>query len=144
MGDYAVKMLIDVDAERPQIMEHLISAEGISRWWSSRTTGNADTVGGELRVGFPDRSEPFELKVVEHGDDAVAWHIAAVPEWWAGTTIRLSVMDGEGSASKVSFEHGGFDADSPVIPIITPAWTQILFRLKAVVEGSAEAPFFDF
>jgi hypothetical protein len=31
-----------------------------------------------------------------------------------------------------------------VIPIITPAWTQILFRLKAVVEGSAEAPFFDF
>ncbi len=40
------------------------------------------------------------------------------------------------------FTHSGFDPESPVIPIVTPVWAQVMLRLKQVIEEGSVDPFF--
>ena len=67
------------------------------------------------------------------------------PPWWAGTTIRWEIGDNpDATGTRLQFSHRGYDADNPVIPIVTPAWAQIILRLKAYAETGQPQPFFDF
>jgi hypothetical protein len=141
MGDYAIKMQFDIDADAPAIARALRTQDGVRAWWSRRAEGPE---GGDLRVWFPDRPEAFEFAVIE-GEDTVEWVTGAFPPWWAGTTIRWETgPNPEGPGTRLQFEHGGYDPDNPVIPIVTPAWAQIILRLKGYAETGQPQPFFDF
>ena len=67
------------------------------------------------------------------------------PPWWAGTTIRWVVEPNpEKPGTRLHFSHRDYEPDNPVIPIITPAWAQIILRLKGYAETGERQPFFDF
>ncbi len=143
MGNYHVKMMFQLDAYPAAVRAALGSDDRIATWWSSKVDGRAANVGDEFRVTFPDAPSPFELEVKTADDDTVEWGIESVPPWWAGTTIRFDVVAGEdGEGTNLLFQHRDFDPDNEVIPIITPAWAQILMRFKQVVETGAADPFF--
>lgn len=143
MGDYHVKMQFDIDAERAEVLDALTSAEGVGRWWSSRVQGDPGTEGESFKVFFPEVPEPFRFEVVESSKGVVAWRQAGFPPWWDGTTIRFDLSDAE-EGTRLLFSHRDFDPDNEVIPIITPAWAQILLRLKETTETGHSVPFFDF
>jgi hypothetical protein len=141
MGDYAIRMQFDIDAGAETVEHALRTQDGIRSWWSTRSDGPQS---GELRVSFPDRPEPFEFSVK---DDAasVEWVTGAFPPWWAGTTIRWDVgPNPDAPGTRLLFSHGGYEPDNPVIPIVTPAWAQIILRLKGYAETGKPQPFFDF
>src|SRR5262245_43079650 len=141
MGEYAIKMQFDLDADAQTVGEALRTQDGVRAWWSVRTDGPD---GGQLRVSFPERPEPFEFDV-RNGDGRLEWVTGAYPPWWAGTTIRWEVgPNPEGPGTRLMFEHGGYEPDNPVIPIVTPAWAQIILRLKGYAETGRPQPFFDF
>jgi uncharacterized protein YndB with AHSA1/START domain len=141
MGDYAIRMQFDIDAKPPTVAAALRTQDGIRAWWSTHTDGPE---GGELRVSFPDRPEPFEF-AVRDGADRIEWVTGAFPPWWAGTSIRWDVEPNpEGPGTRLHFEHGGYEPDNPVVPIVTPAWAQIILRLKGYAESGQRQPFFDF
>lgn len=143
MGEYTLRMQFGVEAGQDEVAQRFTGTEAIASWWSDRVQGAADAPGDEFRVSFPDAPAPFELEVGSVGPSHVEWHIAAHPEWWAGTTVRLEVGDDPmGGGTLLTFSHGGFDPDSPVIPIVTPVWAQVMLRLKQVVENGAADPFF--
>ena len=143
MGDYHLRMMFDIESTPGDVMAVLDNRAGIASWWSDKIEGVASAEGDKFLVSFPDAPAPFELQVTTLSDGRVEWFVAEVPPWWAGTTIRFDVMpDPDGQGSKLLFEHRDFDADSETIPIITPAWAQIVLRLKQVVEtGSGDAFF---
>ena len=67
------------------------------------------------------------------------------PPWWAGTTIRWDVgSNPEGPGTRLLFSHRDYEPGNPVIPIVTPAWAQIIVRLKGYAETGRSQPFFDF
>src|SRR5262245_30457383 len=141
MADYAIRMQFDIDADPAAVTQALRTQDGIRAWWSTHADGPE---GGELRVSFPDRPEPFQFDVRD-ATDQVEWVTGAFPPWWAGTTIRWEVgPNPEAPGTRLTFEHGGYDADNPVIPIVTPAWAQIILRLKGYAETGRPQPFFDF
>ncbi|MGH2393354.1 MAG: SRPBCC family protein [Candidatus Limnocylindria bacterium] len=141
MGEYAIRMQFDIDADEEAVGTALRTEDGVRAWWSKRTDGPAD---GKLRVSFPDRTEPFEFNVRD-GADRVEWVTGAYPPWWAGTTIRWDLgPNPDGPGTRLQFSHGGYEAHNPVIPIVTPAWAQIILRLKAYAESGRPQPFFDF
>ena len=142
MGDYSILMQFDIDADPATVRRALESQDGIRSWWSKRTDGPAD---GHLRVSFPDVPQPFEF-AVRDGDDRVEWVTGGFPPWWAGTTIRFDVAPNpeKPGMTRLLFSHGGYAPDNPVIPIVTPAWAQILHRLKGYAETGTSQPFFDF
>jgi len=48
------------------------------------------------------------------------------------------------AGTRLLFSHRDYEPDNPVIPIVTPAWAQILLRLKGYAETGKPQPFFDF
>jgi hypothetical protein len=142
MGDYHILMQFDINADRQTVRRALSTDEGIRSWWSTRTEGPSD---GQLRVSFPDVPQPFEFTVADDGGDRIEWVTGGFPPWWAGTTIRFDLADNpEGPGTRLLFSHRDYEPDNPVIPIVTPAWAQILLRLKGYAETGHAQPFFDF
>ena len=142
MGEYHIRMQFDIDADRETVRRALATEEGVRSWWSTRTDGPND---GELRVSFPDVPQPFEFGVVEDGADRIDWVTGGFPPWWAGTTIRFELGDNpDGPGTRLQFSHRDYEPDNPAIPIVTPAWAQILLRLKGYAETGNSQPFFDF
>ena len=140
MGDYHVLMQFDIDAEPDVVRRALETQDGIRAWWSTRT----DLDGDGLHVSFPDQPQPFEFEVRD-GDGQLDWVTDGFPPWWAGTTIRWMVEPNpDKPGARLRFSHRDYDPDNPVIPIITPAWAQIIPRLKGYAETGTPQPFFDF
>jgi hypothetical protein len=76
--------------------------------------------------------------------DRIEWVTGRFPPWWAGTTIRFDLSDSpEGPGTRLLFSHRDYEPDNPV-QIVTPAWAQILLRLKSYAETGNPEPFFDF
>jgi uncharacterized protein YndB with AHSA1/START domain len=141
MGDYAIRMQFDVDAEPEAVRAALTTTEGIASWWSDSVEGEPQHSGGELRVRFPDLPEPFAFDV-QHGEHEIAWETGAFPPWWQDTTIRWRVTDHpETGGTLLRFDHTGFDPDADIIPVITPAWAAIIGRLKQYAETGKPDPF---
>jgi len=134
MGDYAIRMQFDIDAEPDAVLRALTTADGVEGWWSRPVDGDPGKDGGEFHISFPDVAQPFEFAVTRD-ERSVAWRTLAFPPWWAGTTIRWRVEDPEdGTGTRLVFTHEGFDPANAIIPIITPAWAQFVFGMKEQLE----------
>jgi uncharacterized protein YndB with AHSA1/START domain len=141
MGDYHILMQFDIAADRDTVHRALATQEGIRSWWSKRSDGPET---GRLLVSFPDQPRPFEFEVRD-GGDRVEWVTGGFPPSWAGTTVRWDLGDNpDGPGTRLVFSHRDYDADNPVIPIVTPAWAQIIVRFKGYAETGQPQPFFDF
>ncbi len=150
MGDYHILMQFGIGAEPDTVRTALATEDGVRAWWSNQTDGPTD---GELRVRFPDVPQPFEFAVrdqgapagAESGTGRIEWVTGGFPPWWAGTTIRWDIArNPEAAGTRLLFSHRDYDPDNPVIPIVTPAWAQIIGRLKGYAETGTAQPFFDF
>ena len=145
MGDYHILMQFDIDADRATVHKALSTQDGIRSWWSTRTDGPA---GDQLRVSFPDVPQPFEFSIAPNDEGRVEWVTGGFPPWWAGTSIRWDRADNpdrpDEPGTRLLFGHRDYHADNPVIPIVTPAWAQIILRLKGYAETGRPQPFFDF
>jgi hypothetical protein len=143
MGDYSILMQFDIEAEPDRVRRALTTTDGIAAWWSTRTELSNGAAPAALRVSFPDVPQPFEFDVRD-GDGTLEWVTGAFPPWWAGTTIRWDVgPNPDGGGTRLRFAHAGYEPDNPVIPIVTPAWAQIILRLKGYVETGVRQPFFE-
>jgi hypothetical protein len=140
MGDYHVLMQFDIDADQETVRRALTTQDGIRSWWTTHT----DLRDGSLKTSFPDTAQPFEFSV-RNADDRIEWVTGGFPPWWANTTIRFDIgPNPDKPGTRLLFSHRDYEPDNPVIPIITPAWAQILLRLKGYAETGARQPFFDF
>jgi hypothetical protein len=140
VGDYHVLMQFDIDADPETVRQALTTQDGIRAWWTTHT----DLDDGRLETSFPDAAQPFEF-AVRKGADRIEWVTGGSPPWWANTTIRFDVGPRpDGPGTRLLFSHRDYEPDNPVIPIITPAWAQILLRLKGYAETGQRQPFFDY
>ena len=76
MGDYHIRMQVDLAAEPDTLRDALTSQDGIRSWWS--THADLDPKSGRLEVAFPDRPGPFQFDVRE-ADGQVDWVTGDVP-----------------------------------------------------------------
>jgi hypothetical protein len=143
MGDYQIRMQFDIEADRKTVLEALSSEVGVESWWSAAVEGDPGQAGGEFRISFPDAPEAFRFDVAQSTDQRVEWRSKEFPPSWVGTTIRWEVADHPDSpGTRLLFSHRDFDPDAEIIPVITPAWAQIIQRLKGYAETGQADPFF--
>lgn len=143
MGDYHIRMQFDIEAD-PETVDRAISTrEGVAAWWSDRVEGDPGTEGEQLRVGFPEVPQPFEFTTSQVAPERLEWRVGDFPPWWEGTSVRWELTENpDGPGTRLLFSHRGYDPDNPVIPVVTPAWAQIILRLKAYCETGKPDPFF--
>ncbi len=143
MGGYHIRMQFDIAAPPSAVENALTTQDGIASWWTTHAMLEQTDGARTLRVSFPDVPQPFEF-AVRDGDGRVEWVTGGFPPWWAGTTIRWDVAaNPDGPGTRLLFEHRDYEPDNPVIPIVTPAWAQIILRLKAFAETGKPQPYFD-
>jgi uncharacterized protein YndB with AHSA1/START domain len=144
MGDYHLQMQFDIAADPATVTRALETQEGVASWWTTHATLDEGGEGRRLRTSFPDTPQPFEFAVRET-PERVEWVTGSFPPWWAGTTVRFDIgPNPDGPGTRLLFSHRDYEPDNPVIPIVTPAWAQILLRLKGYAETGTRQPFFDF
>lgn len=136
MGDYTIQARFEAPKD---VMRWLTTTEGIAGWWSDTVTGSAGAAGDEFHVSFPTTEVIFDLVVAEVSDGSVQWDIPASPPWWKGTSIRFQVEETENGPSLL-FTHGGFEANDPIIAVITPAWVGFLNNLVEVARMGQANP----
>jgi hypothetical protein len=139
-----ILLRMPVQAEPKAIYEGLVSREGVSGWWSSRTEG-PEGPGSTMKVSFPDAPITFDFEVTEETPgEQVVWRCLAGPPEWIGTEIGFEIdTDDEGNTS-VLFSQDGWKTTEESFPFIAYSWAQILPRLKTLAESGKREPFFDF
>ena len=105
----AILFRFDVDAPPEACSRH--SRQPTASRASGRQADVPREVGETLELGIRRGAAPFDLRLEQSDDQAVAWRTETFPPHWVGTTIRWDVEAREGGSS-VSFRHDGFSDDA--------------------------------
>lgn len=126
---------IGVENGTPErVYEELTTVEGLSRWWTVDTKGDAD------RLEFRFDAGGFDMDVIEaRPSERVTWRVTDGPEEWIGTTIDWQLRQ-EGDWTIVMFAHAGWREPVPFMAHCSTKWATFLLSLKSLVETGRGAP----
>jgi uncharacterized protein YndB with AHSA1/START domain len=125
-----------------QAYEALTTLDGLSGWWTERTTGKTgigdvidfrfDRDGAEL--GF------FDMSVLELvPGKRVLWEVADGPPEWIGTKIHWDLRQ-EGDYTVIMFKHEGWREPVEFMHHCSTKWASFLLSLKQLLETGKGAP----
>jgi uncharacterized protein YndB with AHSA1/START domain len=125
-----------------QAYEALATLDGLSGWWTERTTGKTgigdvidfrfDRDGAEL--GF------FDMSVLELvPGKRVLWEVVDGPPEWIGTKIHWDLRQ-EGDYTVIMFKHEGWREPVEFMHHCSTKWASFLLSLKQLLETGKGAP----
>ncbi|WP_068279860.1 SRPBCC family protein [Aldersonia kunmingensis] len=129
---------IGVKAPLAEVYSALTTADGLSRWWASNTTGSGDSLGGELQFRFMEGG--FDMKVLELApNEHVLWEVIDGPEEWIGTRIDWKLTRAD-DFTVVLFQHQGWEQPVEFMYHCSTKWAAFLLSLKSLLESGQGAP----
>jgi uncharacterized protein YndB with AHSA1/START domain len=115
----------------------LTTIDGLSRWWTTDTTGDPG-LGGKIAFRFPPGG--FDMEVIELvPGERVRWRVVGGPPEWIDTTIDWRLSRNEGYTI-VLFAHEGWADPVEFLHHCSTKWAVYLLSLKALVETGTGAP----
>jgi len=130
---------IGIEGSTPeQVYEALTTIDGLSGWWTERTTG-ATEPGGVIAFRFKD--DGFDMNVAElEPGHRVLWEVVGGPEEWVGTKIHWDLRR-DGDYTIVLFKHEGWREAVEFMHHCSTKWGSFLMSLKQLLETGKGAPF---
>ena len=125
------------NATTDQVYDALATLDGLSGWWTEKTTGSTE-VGGviEFRFGPGD----IDMKVLDLDPGRlVLWEVVGGPDEWIGTTVRFDLAQA-GDFAAVKFAHEGWRESVDFMYHCSTKWAVFLLSLKQLVETGVGAP----
>lgn len=134
---HSIKHLFHINASREKVFEAVSTINGLSNWWTTKTSGNADT-GGVIRFRFGEMGGP-DMKVIEAKNNKVSWECVASPHGWVGNTFSILLDDNEGK-TRVRFSHDGWEKQDDFYAICSFSWGRYMESLRQYCQkGKGEA-----
>lgn len=119
----------------------LTTDEGLSRWWTTDTSG-AGEPGSIIHFRFGDDGPRFEV-VELITDRLVRWrHHGDLPGAWRGTEIRFELEPDE-KQTIVNFSHYNWRQADEFLGHCCTKWGVFMMSLKAAIENGRGRPFPD-
>lgn len=135
MADILHRIGITVAPE--DVYTALTTVDGLSRWWTEETDGDA-SLGGVVRFRFVPGG--FDMKVLETSPaERVLWEVVDGPEEWIGTQISFDLKR-EGEYTIVLFRHEGWREPVEFMSHCSTKWATFLMSLKRLLETGAGEP----
>jgi uncharacterized protein YndB with AHSA1/START domain len=124
-----------------EIYNALTTDEGLSRWWTTDTSGAGDT-GSIIKFRFDGEGPDF--KVVElQTDSIVRWrHSGEMPDPWVNTEVSFQLKN-DGRQTYVLFAHSNWKEPSDFMAHCSTKWAVFLLSLKEAIETGKGKPFPD-
>jgi hypothetical protein len=127
-------------AAAPQLVHPLVaSAEGFSRWWAADVT--LDKPSGNVELGFFNRATLYGLHPNQIAAPRQAHWLCQSGKEWSGTRLLFDLGEHKGQ-TLVRFTHAGWQAETEYFVACNTTWGELMFRLKAAVEGKNPGPLF--
>jgi len=122
-----------------EVFDALTTDEGLSRWWTTDTTGAGD-VGSVIEFRFNGMGPDFEVVELQT-DSLVRWmHSGEIPGPWIGTEVSFELKS-NGSQTYVLFSHSNWKERSDFMGHCSTKWAVFLLSLKETIETGEGKPF---
>jgi uncharacterized protein YndB with AHSA1/START domain len=133
---------VGIRTSQDKVYKALATAEGVSRWWTTETTGD-DKAGGKLRFRFTDHGRElgvFNMNILDlDAGSRVAWQVIDGPEEWVGTKISFDLRQ-DGDFTIVLFKHEGWKEPVEFMYHCSTKWAIFLMSLKSLGETGKGQP----
>ncbi|MFG2651353.1 SRPBCC domain-containing protein [Streptomyces sp. NPDC048436] len=129
---------IGVEQSSPQeVYDVLTTLDGLSGWWTEKTSGEAD-LGGVIEFRFGPGG--FDMKVAELDPGwLVRWDVVDGPQEWIGTSVQWDLRQ-DGDYTIVLFKHQGWREPVEFMHHCSTKWGTFLMSLKQFLETGEGAP----
>lgn len=124
-------------ASTDPVYDALTTTDGLARWWTTDTTGEA-SAGGKIEFRFPQGGFDMEVTELEPGQ-FVQWRVVDGPPEWIDTTIEFRLSRSAGHTI-VNFAHLGWAEPVEFLSHCSTKWAQYLFSLKQYLETGVGFP----
>lgn len=139
--DYARELSFACAPER--VFNALTTLEGLSRWWTSRPSGQPGP-GGDLELVFARHEQKIVLHVDEVVDGSrVVWTCTTHtghPEW-EGTKIVFELIEDQEKNGTLRFRHMGLTPNLSCYRTCEPGWDYFLASLLSWAEHGTGTPY---
>ena len=139
---------ITVSGDPGQVRAALTTATGLAGFYTDQVHADP-TAGSEVWFGFgPAAETQFRFKVTALTDNDVVWTCVSGPAEWVGTEVGWQLRNddghraGDGSGTRVRFEHRGWRSADGELGACSYVWAQILHRLDRYLATGVADPFF--
>jgi uncharacterized protein YndB with AHSA1/START domain len=104
---YSIKHLFHINAPRQKVFEALSSIDGLSKWWTTKTTGGSG-IGEVVQFRFGEMGGP-DMKITEaKPGEKVSWECIASPHGWVGHILTFALDENDGKTRVCSFSWGRY------------------------------------
>jgi uncharacterized protein YndB with AHSA1/START domain len=126
---HAIKHLFHINAPREQVYESLTTVDGLAKWWTVETTGNAGE-GGTIQFRFGGQGPDMKVASLTP-NEAVNWECIGLesPQSWVGNTVSFLLDDNDGK-TRVHFSHEGWQEVDDFYANCNFSWARYLESLR--------------
>ena len=120
------------------VYQALTTTDGLSRWWTSDTSGEAGNVGGVVKFRFERGGFDMAVRILEP-DTGLVWEVIDGPEEWVGTTISWELRQ-DNDWTIVMFKHQNWAEPVEFMHHCSTKWAIFLMSLKSLLETGKGQP----
>jgi uncharacterized protein YndB with AHSA1/START domain len=129
---------IGVEQASPeQVYDALTTLDGLSGWWTEKTTGDTGP-GGVIEFRFGPGGFDMQVKELDPAK-LVRWEVVDGPQEWIGTNVQFDLRQ-DGDFTIVMFKHEGWSEPVEFMHHCSTKWATYLMSLKSLIETGAGAP----
>jgi uncharacterized protein YndB with AHSA1/START domain len=134
-----LKHQVPIDASSTTVYAAIATQNGMRNWWTADTNMD-EKAGGKAEFGFDKRGVVFRMDIqkLDSGKQVVMHCHGDHPEW-AGTTLTWTI-DRESGKTILRFNHSGWKEITDFCASCNSMWGNLVYRLKAYVEGRNPGP----
>lgn len=133
---------VGIRAPKDQVYAALATPEGLARWWTLETSGDAHE-GGQLKFLFTAAGKPlggFDMTILELAPGRrVQWRVTRGPPEWLETRVSFDLRE-EGDFTIVLFRHEGWREPVEFMYHCSTKWATFLMSLKSLGETGRGQP----
>lgn len=130
---------VGIAAPISEVYQALTTDEGLSRWWTTDTTGAGD-VGSIINFRFDGHGPDFQVVELQH-HAIVRWrHTGEMPEPWMGTEVSFRLTSGK-NQTYILFLHSNWQDSTEFMGHCSTKWSVFLLSLKDTLEKGEGRPF---
>jgi uncharacterized protein YndB with AHSA1/START domain len=134
-----IRHLISIEAAPRDVYAAVATPTGLQAWWTADSATD-DKVGGAAEFGFDKRGAVFRMKIEALDPPRkVVWKCLGDNPEWVGTTLTWSI-EPEDNGSLLRFTQGGWRNMTDMVATCNSTWGELMYRLKAYVEGKNPGP----
>ena len=123
---------VGIKAPAGEVYSALTTNEGLAGWWTTRTEGKGNDVGGVLRFRFEAGGFDMTVRELDPGK-RVLWEVVDGPAEWIGTYVHWDLSQAD-DYTTVLFKHQGWREPVEFMHHCSTKWATYLMSLKSLSE----------